>query len=857
MGAFTRQDYEDVASFGDLLPYGLLLDPDGGVLLLSTPRWGRPSLALGCAWSIEPRNIEVCDEAICVDLARLHESLLRSVPVGAAIQVIMTILPATTAPAWQTLRATCQPDPVVQAQQGALQRGFPHQDGTTQGRLRHVRTILTVRLPVAHVDPAIPALLDALLALPTRSGSELAARLTTHLASTLERLEGLRAGMDETLHAAGHGVRRLDGTALGIALARTLAPLEKEDPVIVPDVPLAEQVLGTEALRVAGGWTFGAAREQMTAQVLSLHRAPPRTYPGMLSAPRAPQGAQPLALWEAWPGPLSIVVNVAVVDQAQERARLRQKRTLAFLQRFNPLGDTSPENVALKEELDTLLRQFFLTGGQLRWGRVHVVVWGEERTLTRGIEDVVRAGRRLELEFLPEPILGSTLLLQTLPLGFDPDWPKETYLRRARRLPGANLAQLLPLYGGFRGTRTASILYLNRRGETVGFDPFDSPTAPHMLVTGTSGSGKSFTMAHLVQQVVPLGARVVILDRLPSYQEVCAAWDGHYVAMDFNSPICFNPFYGPLDNAHVAFLTASLAEMASGGVERLTREALGVLADAVAYFAQTWEPSRGEAHLTPFVEEVLREGVCSPRDRKAKQLAAELARKLAMFYGRGPYAGFIDGPNTLTLDTALTVVELSRLREAPDLQGSLLFALMHLLTQFFAAPDRLHQAKYFIADETWALLRHPATAGVMEEIARTYRKLRTSAIFLSQQGADFDSPSGRVLRANAPATLFLQQDPSEMAVLRSLFALSDAEVALFEHVRKHEGWSSAYLRLPGQTGGLIRLVPDACTRWLVSQDDRERAMREQAIVEAGGDIRQAVATLAQRSPQGVTGGPHA
>jgi conjugal transfer ATP-binding protein TraC len=551
------------------------------------------------------------------------------------------------------------------------------------------------------------------------------------------------------------------------------------------------------------------------------------------------------------------VVNVAVVDQAVEKARLRQKRALAYLHRYNPLGDASPENVTLKEELDTLLRQFFLTGGQLLWGRVHVVVWGEDPTLARGVEDVIRAGRRLDLEFLPEPTLGSTLFLQTLPLGFDPAWPKETSLRRARRLPGANLAQLLPLYGGFRGTATPSILYLNRRGEAVGFDPFDSLTAPHMLVTGTSGSGKSFLMAHLVQQVLPLGAQVVILDRLPSYQELCAVCEGHYLAMDVNTPICFNPFYGPLDKAHVAFLTASLAEMASGGVERLTREAVGVLADAVAYFAQTWDTSRGEPHLTPFVEEVLRPGVFSPEDTRTRTLARELTRKLGPFYGRGPFAGFVDGPNTLTLDTALTVIELSRLRDAPDLQGSLLFALMHLLTQFFAAPARLHQAKFFIADETWALLKHPATAGVMEEIARTYRKLRTSAIFLSQQGADFDAPAGRVLRANAPATLFLQQDPSERAVLQDLFHLSDVEVALCDHVRKHAGWSSAYLRLPGHTGGLIRLVPDAFTRWLVSQDDQERALREQTCREVGGDLRRAVQRLVARYPHGLQGGGHA
>ena len=115
---------------------------------------------------------------------------------------------------------------------------------------------------------------------------------------------------------------------------------------------------GQRPRRIPGGWTFGTDAP-LTAQVLSLHRAPPRTYPGILSAPRAPQGAQPLALWDAWPGPLTVVVNVAVVDQAVEKARLRQKRALAYLQRFNPLGDASPEHVALKEELDTPLAAVF------------------------------------------------------------------------------------------------------------------------------------------------------------------------------------------------------------------------------------------------------------------------------------------------------------------------------------------------------------------------------------------------------------------------------------------------------------------------------------------------------------------
>src|SRR5262245_39987823 len=101
MVALTRPDYADVMPFSALLPHGLLLDSEAGVVLLSTPRWGKPTLALGCAWQVTPRNIEVCDERTCLDLARLHESLCQSVPVGSALQVVMTIRPATSAARWE------------------------------------------------------------------------------------------------------------------------------------------------------------------------------------------------------------------------------------------------------------------------------------------------------------------------------------------------------------------------------------------------------------------------------------------------------------------------------------------------------------------------------------------------------------------------------------------------------------------------------------------------------------------------------------------------------------------------------------------------------------------------------------
>jgi hypothetical protein len=832
----------EAPAFAALLPHDVVFDD---AVLLATPRPRRATLALGRVWAVTPRNIDVCGEAACLQMARSLENLLLGLPDGSAVQVVMQICPAAAAPAWSTLRATTL-DAAVPFQQAALAQGLMHTaGGTLAGRLREVRTLVTVRLPVRGMPPTLVQRLRFVSTLTDRLPVTLLATLDHALATTRTQLEGVALALEDALHAAGCPTTRLDGVALGTALARSLRPLATP-PVLDLQQPLRTQVLTVPATPLPSGWQIG----DLEARVLSLRSAPAQTFPGMLSATRTPPDTRPLALWDAWPAhPLTLVVNLAVPPRQQELTRLRQQRTLAFWQQKTLVGDTAVETKAIKDELDTMLQRAFTAGDRLVWARIHVVAWGPPATVARADEAVIQAGRRLGLELLPEPVLGATLFLQTLPFGFDPTYPEERFLRRARRLPSPNLAQLLPLYGAFRGTATPAILYLNRRGETVHFDPFDSPTAPHGVVVGTSGSGKSFLINHLVQQVLPLGAAVVILDRWASYEQLCMVHGGRYIALDYNHPICVNPFLGPLDRGHRAFLGALLAEMASGGEEPLSREERGVLADALGSFAQQ-HPSGQEAQLRQFVAHLR----TLPDADDTAILGRRLARKLGPYYGDGPYAGFFDGPNAFALDRALTVVELSGLRGNPDVQAALMFVLLHQLTLFFADPGRLLQRKYLISDETWALLQHAASARVLEEIARTFRKLQTAALFLSQQGSDFLSPAGKAIRDNTGFAYFLQQNPEEVETMRTLFDLTEPEVALLKTVRRRPGWSEAYLRLPEQQGGLIRLVPDPYLRWLATQQPQERAQLQAALAAAGGDLHQAVVALATQELAAEEGG---
>ncbi len=814
------------------LPHLQLQDQARGIVLLETPHSWKPRLALGCAWQVVPVNIEVLEEAQCRALSRQHETLLRGMPDGTALQTLMTIFPSTTAPAWEQVRAQCAPSSALDAQRTAIASGLPHGAGTMRARLREVQTLVTLRLPLTTLDPTLATTVKTILSLPRSHGAACQAQLTACLTQAMAYFTGLRLSIEDALRSVGHGVEALDGAGLARCLTRALDPMATEMlPIFLSADPVRDQVLPPllEAERMLGGWRYGYTHaatgefaEAYRNQVLSLHRVPQQTYPGMLSAPRAPGEDKPMALWDAWDQPLTVAVNTMAVDPAIEERRLTMKSWVAGLQ-----AKFSVKNKEIKEQVDKLLTQQMLTGSQNGCARIHVVVWGQADTLARGVENAQRAAGRVKMQLAEEPTLGSTLFLQTLPLGMDPSFPTERSLSRTRRMDLANLADCLTLYGGTQGTPTASIFFVNQQGQDIGLNPFDNPTNPHFNIVGTSGAGKTYTVGHIVQQIMPLGAMGAILDPLKNYRGLCDYWgeESERVSLDPNAPTFINPFYGPLDTGHVGTIAAGLNEMASGGLDRLTWEEFTVLGGALTFFAAHWDRERGEPTLSHFVQEVLQEGnFADKKDRITRRIGMTIARKLGLFYGTGMYAGFFDGPNAFTLGKRLTLIEFGALKN-DDLRGILFFFLFHLITRKFEDLAYAGIWKFLFGDELWALLKHKASADQIERVIRTYRNIKTSAAFLSQRAADWDTPVGQVIKGIAETNLFLRQGAGELAEVKRLFGLTEAEMALFASVDKHHGWSSAFLRLPEHQGGIVRLVPDRLTDLLMSQTEEARVQR--------------------------------
>ncbi len=848
---------EDHRPFASLLPHGPVVgEPEDGIILLQEPRNPRDA-ALGCVWKVEPRNVGAIADAAVEQMAMVLQGLFRSLLPGTTIQVLMHMVPTDRVDEWSEFRKDA-PDiySLNEFQEASLREGLAHADGAKRWRLRETTTLMTARLSAPIPDTRRQQRAFSLFRGERTLLRELNRLTETVLSRVVEELEDLRVLCESVLDMAGVGHERLDCAGIHRETARLLQPWQREARVYDDELPMREQLLSVPAKTTNhGSWVFGPdgaappGNEMWEARVMSLQQAPTRTYPGMLSSLHAPEGAEPFAPWEALPDtPLTLVTQVGVPDQEDERAMLRQKRSFAYIQRNTMFGEENPESRKLRDDLDAMMRDSTST---ILHTRVHLVLWGRaDRSMASTFSVITQSGRRLGLEFAPEPIIGHQLFLQCLPLGLNLKYPKDQMLRRSRRIPALSAAHLLPLYGDYTGSETPAQLYCNSRGEAVTCDFFDRPL-PHTIVAGMSRSGKSFLVNHLIQQVLPLGASVVILDRWASYDTTCEVYKGEYVAIDLDQPLCFNPFAGDLGSSHRTFLMALIDQMASGVTGQdaagLGQVEKAVCSQALQAFAEWHAENRpGEEPLLGDFYNLLRNPPFEDEGR-----ASLIALRIAQYVGKGEYAGFVDGKNKLDLSNNLGVFELAGLDKAKDLQSVLLLTLMYRLMQYVTNPQARQQRKYLILDEAWALLKQDSAAAFLEEAARALARFRCCAMFMSQQVSDFDSPAAQAIKNNSGNYVFLQQNPEEIGTIMDLFNLTGQERRLLSKVHRRDTWGEAYLWQPEGKGGIIRLVPDPFLRWLASQKPHERGAREKLRAEMNGDLMGAVSKLAREHPLGL------
>jgi len=503
-------------------------------------------------------------------------------------------------------------------------------------------------------------------------------------------------------------------------------------------------------------------------------------------------------------------------------------------------------------KLDSVIRETFSQGHKIIYPRINFIVSeSTQEKCETSIANILNVLSRMGCEGLKEEIIGASLFLSCLPLYFDHYY--ERFIKRTRRMISGNLADMLPLYGSVKGTQTPAQVYLNRRGETVFWDFFDSNTNPHAIIIGASGAGKSFFVNDFILQNARLDSHFFVLDKGDSYKKLCQILGGQYVRFELNNPVTINPFLKEPDAEHLAFLVTVLSEMCSGGDERerLFREQEGVLQKAILATYEERKNKDEEVVLSDVVDK-LKSHACNRRLGIGESIGLKLALKLTPFTREGSYGKFFDGKNQFNLGTKFTVFELGNLSAYSDLQLVVLLNIMYFITNFVSSADMKPKRKFLLIDEAWSLLRLKNTAEFITNSFKTYRKYHCSAVAITQEIVDLvGRDCGIAIQANAANKVFLKQEPNVVDSLKTFASLSDKEIELLKSVETQKGKFSEALIISDTSRGIIRLMPDPFLYWVATSDAKDNEYLENKAEKLNGKYLEALEACAKEYPYGL------
>ncbi len=788
--------------------------------------------SLGLGWELPMADVELLDSGATASTHRAIQHFLHQIPTDAAFQVLLLQSPTIDAAltAWQAMRAASALTSRIVAGRNRHYRALVDDDLLAPKTLQ---LVLTLRWwPAASRQRGWQRKLRGFAPF---DGIELARRDRDEAVLVMSRLSEHANVLARTL---GVEAKPIDGQLLLEILWRLLNPSSSHAPPTWDRRrPLNHQVAESAAAFRPNAFALGP----LEGHVVSLLGLPPATRPGHFTLSPEP-GTPSTLLRRSGLGWMTLAGSV--LDPESARSWMNRKRFFAFSQRFGLLGDQRVEAARIHEELGALTDQAFSAGLRLCRTAFHFVVLERADRLQSRTGQLLSALAQLQCRASVEQAITLMSWIESLPFGYDPEL--ETNSRRARTLLSQNLADLVPLYGGYAGTRTPAQLFLGRAGSPIFFDPFDSSVGMHVAVSGVTGSGKSFTAIDMILQHLSLGADIVVLDKGDSYRRLAELVGGQYLAVDPNNVVTLNPCFGPGDADHQMFVANVLAEMASGGRERfrLDPEQFGILTSAVSQAFSSTERNQ-EITITDVVQ------FLNHPDYDVDRLGLRLMRMVAPYLRGNPLGRFFDGPNGLVIRPGLTVIELKELERTPSLQAVFVMALLHLVTTFFGQGPR-EQRKFIFVDEAWAILKSEYGANILALIARTYRKLGTAAVFISQFLTDFDGPAGQAIRDNCPNRIFLRQELDALKRMKDALGFSDQHLQALASATNVPGrYSEAMLVTPGGRC-MVRIIPDPATYWVATTHPADIGRWSAALEEAGGRVDAALDKLLAANVQGGT-----
>ncbi len=625
-----------------------------------------------------------------------------------------------------------------------------------------------------------------------------------------------------------------------------------------------------------GNWYFDGQPHKM----LSIEAMTKNPTVGHLSAERKQQ-QRSYALFDTFPEGSIFAMTVVIQNQREVKSRIKVIDDSA-------VGD-SAEAVATRKEVEAAYKAIedknylfpvfmsvYITGkdeNELYENEGEV----ETRLMNSGFK-VIKG----EFDIYP---LDS--YLRGLPMCYDYEFDRD-HLKRSNLMYASHIASLFPFYGRSKGSGNPCIIFSNRAGEPFFFDPFsklDKSFNSHLMLFGTSGSGKSATLVQLLMTVVMVyNARLIIADAGNSLQ-MLMQWfkdqglSTHDVELTKKNPTPLNPFadaikmldemdaMDDLDRAMIVEgvldlethsseeaddtdkqaeedeerdligeMTLALQLMITEGkvaaMEEIDRSDKMVFVDSIISAARTVKAAGRDQVIAEDVANAMEE-IGSGMKHEQKQLRIEKHVDAIRYYCKDPFSRrFFNSPGKAWPTVDVTRMEMGIMKnEGYEAQMGL--AYMGLMNKALAQAEATQyddRITIIVTDESHVVTANPSTSGTCTKISKMARKLNLWQWFATQNLDDFPD-SARKMLTMMEHWILLGTSEDEIAKVEQFKTLTEEEKELFRSVKKENGKYTEGILLSSKYKGLFRNVPPRLSLSLGMSEGEEKAERKQIMDE--------------------------
>lgn len=506
--------------------------------------------------------------------------------------------------------------------------------------------------------------------------------------------------------------------------------------------------------------------------------------------------------------------------------------------------------------------------------------------ITQNLEEARRASSEVLAMFptlngargMSHMISDMGVLVNALPGAYDPstDGAGWTVMMQSSRA-----ARLFPLWGNWSGSKNhLFVLPSLWNRELVHFDLFDSNTAPNVIISGVSGSGKSYLLCFILMTLNrghyaerPDGSKVekppiiFVFDKgMPNqpcgFERIAKLFGGRiYQATPSRAPAMnFLCRLGELDpdktNEDFKDLfdicIDIIVDMASEKHATITRLQRNEIIESLteAHYRYRHGP-RDREFLLRDVIKVLKEPPRPNETEETFRLRQELAILMREYYGDGTYARFFDRAGSLELKERFIVFDLKGLSRNPDLQRVFLKVAMLWADTVMNDPKELDTRKVLIFDEAHDLVGKTA-AGVVEAAFRLYRKRKGIVIAASQSGEDFYvGEGGQAIVQNSSHKIFLKQDPAKFHMTAQAFNLSPQQAETIMRLNTVRGIESQFFFLSDIGEAALVLPVEPAYYWVSTNNGDDNQLMATLLEECNGDFIAALQRAVEIAPHGA------